>query len=262
VVTVDAIQSFVVRQQENALVDRKVGLPLVSVRKRSPWVLCIESESPLNLIKIGCRCVCNCNQNVATGQVCDDETHRSSALRRAEERNNQNRASCQTDSEPTSPMLVNNSSHSSLWLSAFMLFSASARPQSSLPETHPKQQQRITADLWAFYAVSLRKAIRKWKYQHVAGVLSGKLLLTFKGVVPSPKRKRKIILRHRKLIGEAIRRYRKRESFTQERLAELADLNPKYLGEIERGEKIISIEALLRISKSLKIQIRDFFRGV
>ena len=49
---------------------------------------------------------------------------------------------------------------------------------------------------------------------------------------------------------------------TQEKLAEWADLNPKYLGEVERGEKIISIEALLRISKSLKVPIRKFFQGV
>jgi len=47
-----------------------------------------------------------------------------------------------------------------------------------------------------------------------------------------------------------------------EKLAESADLNPKYLGEVERGEKIISIEALLRIARAVKIPIREFFRGV
>ena len=77
-----------------------------------------------------------------------------------------------------------------------------------------------------------------------------------------PARKRRTILRHRKLIGDAIRQYRKRAKLTQEELAERADLNPKYLGEIERGEKIISIEALLRIAQALKTPIRAFFRGV
>lgn len=76
------------------------------------------------------------------------------------------------------------------------------------------------------------------------------------------KNKRKTILRHRRVIGDAIRVRRKKAGFTQERLAELADLNPKYLGEIERGEKIISIEALLRIAKALKTPIHEFFRGV
>lgn len=55
---------------------------------------------------------------------------------------------------------------------------------------------------------------------------------------------------------------RKNAGFTQEKLAEAVDLNPKYIGEIERGEKIISIEALLRIAKVVKLPIRDFFRGI
>jgi transcriptional regulator with XRE-family HTH domain len=70
------------------------------------------------------------------------------------------------------------------------------------------------------------------------------------------------VLRHRKIIGEAIRLYRKRMRFTQEKLAEKADLNPKYLGEVERGEKIISIEALLRVAKAIKVPVRMFFRDV
>lgn len=49
---------------------------------------------------------------------------------------------------------------------------------------------------------------------------------------------------------------------TQEQLGEVVDLNPKYVGEVERGEKIISIEALLRISKQLKVPVREFFRDV
>jgi XRE family transcriptional regulator, regulator of sulfur utilization len=80
--------------------------------------------------------------------------------------------------------------------------------------------------------------------------------------VASRKRKRKPILRHRLVIGEAIRSLRKSAGFTQEKLAERVNLNPKYLGEIERGEKIISIEALLRIAKAVKIPIAEFFRGV
>jgi XRE family transcriptional regulator, regulator of sulfur utilization len=74
--------------------------------------------------------------------------------------------------------------------------------------------------------------------------------------------KKKPILRHRKLIGDAIRFRRQNAALTQERLAEMVDLNPKYLGEIERGEKIISIEALLRIAKAVKTPIKDFFINV
>ena len=75
-------------------------------------------------------------------------------------------------------------------------------------------------------------------------------------------RKQKTILPHRKLIGDSIRRFRKGSKLTQEVLAERAELNPKYLGEIERGEKIISIEALIRIAKALKTPLADFLRGI
>ena len=80
--------------------------------------------------------------------------------------------------------------------------------------------------------------------------------------MPARKSKRKTILRHRRLIGEAIRFRRKGAGYTQERLAELVSLNPKYLGEIERGEKIISIEALLRIAKAVKTSMPEFFDGL
>jgi transcriptional regulator with XRE-family HTH domain len=80
--------------------------------------------------------------------------------------------------------------------------------------------------------------------------------------VAGQKKKKKPILRHRKIIGEAIRFQRKKANLTQEKLAEAVELNPKYVGEVERGEKIISIEALLRIAKAVKTPIREFFRFV
>jgi transcriptional regulator with XRE-family HTH domain len=76
------------------------------------------------------------------------------------------------------------------------------------------------------------------------------------------KKKQKPVLQHRKTIGEAIRSHRKGAGFTQEKLGEVVDLNPKYIGEIERGEKIISIEALIRIARAVKTPVRDFFNGV
>lgn len=76
------------------------------------------------------------------------------------------------------------------------------------------------------------------------------------------KKARKTILRHRKILGDAIRVRRKKARLTQEKLAEKADLNPKYLGEIERGEKIISIEALMRIAKAVKAHVGTFFRNL
>ena len=69
-------------------------------------------------------------------------------------------------------------------------------------------------------------------------------------------------LSHRKLLGRAIRQHRKKAKMTQERLGEVADLNPKYIGEVERAEKTISVDALMRISTALKIPIAHLFRGL
>ena len=76
------------------------------------------------------------------------------------------------------------------------------------------------------------------------------------------RKKRRPILQHRKLIGDAIRFRRTKAKLTQERLGELVELNPKYLGEVERGEKIISIEALLRIARAVKTPAAEFLRDL
>jgi DNA-binding XRE family transcriptional regulator len=69
-----------------------------------------------------------------------------------------------------------------------------------------------------------------------------------------------IVAEHRKSLGQAIRNYRKKAKMTQERLGELADLNPKYIGEVERMEKTISVDALARIAAALKVRLRDLVR--
>lgn len=75
------------------------------------------------------------------------------------------------------------------------------------------------------------------------------LLLVSVFGVPVPK--------HRRALGEAIRTHRKAARMSQETLAEKADLNPKYIGEVERGRMNISVDALVRIARALKAQVRD-----
>jgi len=69
-------------------------------------------------------------------------------------------------------------------------------------------------------------------------------------------------LPHEKIIGETIRKYRKAIKMTQEELAEKADLHPVYLGQVERGEQTISVYALIRIARALRVQLRDLVEGV
>ena len=44
---------------------------------------------------------------------------------------------------------------------------------------------------------------------------------------------------------------------TLETLAEKAELHPNFLGRVERGEEYISLSALLRLARALKIRVRD-----
>lgn len=67
---------------------------------------------------------------------------------------------------------------------------------------------------------------------------------------------------YQKIIGENIRFQRKATGLSQERLAEKADLHPVYFGQVERGEQTISVHALIRIAKALKVKITDLVRDV
>ena len=70
------------------------------------------------------------------------------------------------------------------------------------------------------------------------------------------------IPKHRKILGETLRASRKEAGLSQERLAELADLHPNYIGEVERGEKNISIDALLRIAHALNVPMAHLVAGL
>jgi transcriptional regulator with XRE-family HTH domain len=53
-----------------------------------------------------------------------------------------------------------------------------------------------------------------------------------------------------------------RSGFTQEHLAEKADLHPNYLGRVERGEEHISLAALRRIAKALGVRVRELVADI
>ena len=60
-------------------------------------------------------------------------------------------------------------------------------------------------------------------------------------------------------IGILIRTLRKQKDLSQEQLAFKADLHPTYIGQIERGEKNITVSNLEVIVKALDITLQDFF---
>lgn len=67
---------------------------------------------------------------------------------------------------------------------------------------------------------------------------------------------------HEKVLGETIRKHRKKARLTQERLAEKSSLHPVYIGELERGEESASVAALVRIANALGVRVRDLVRKI
>lgn len=68
------------------------------------------------------------------------------------------------------------------------------------------------------------------------------------------------VFKHRQILGENIRKHRRILKWSQEKLAEKADLHRNYIGDIERGEENVSADALARIAAALKVRLSDLVR--
>ena len=61
----------------------------------------------------------------------------------------------------------------------------------------------------------------------------------------------------RKFLGQRLRTLRKQRGLSQERLGERASLSGKFIGEVERGEKSISIDSLYHVAVALDVPLRE-----
>lgn len=55
-------------------------------------------------------------------------------------------------------------------------------------------------------------------------------------------------------IGQTIREKRKKKKMSIEELADEANINDKFLGEVERGEKVPSIHRIMKIARGLDLK--------
>ena len=63
-------------------------------------------------------------------------------------------------------------------------------------------------------------------------------------------------------IGKQIRRRREEMKLTQEKLAERCDLSVSYMGAVERGDKIPSLETFIHITNVLGVSADRLLSGV
>jgi len=59
----------------------------------------------------------------------------------------------------------------------------------------------------------------------------------------------------RKFLGQRVRELRKYRALSQDSLGKQSTLSGKFIGEVERGEKSISIDSLYRVSVALRVPL-------
>ena len=62
-----------------------------------------------------------------------------------------------------------------------------------------------------------------------------------------------------KILGQRIRNYRTAKGLSQEKLSELAGCHPTYIGQLERGEKNVSVENIEKLSIALNVPLSRLF---
>jgi transcriptional regulator with XRE-family HTH domain len=63
-------------------------------------------------------------------------------------------------------------------------------------------------------------------------------------------------------FGQTIRAERKAREFTQQKLAFEAELSLTYIGEIERGERMVSLDTIERLAAALKMSAAQLLEKV
>lgn len=58
-------------------------------------------------------------------------------------------------------------------------------------------------------------------------------------------------------FGKRVREVRKSKGISQERLAEMAGIDRSYMGNIERGEKNVTLKKAYEICDALEVTIQD-----
>lgn len=64
----------------------------------------------------------------------------------------------------------------------------------------------------------------------------------------------------RQSFGQSIKELRLRCGWTQEELAERSGLHPNYVGQVERGEKNISLENIAKLAHGLRVELSLLFQ--
>ena len=60
-------------------------------------------------------------------------------------------------------------------------------------------------------------------------------------------------------FGESVRSLRTKRGLSQEELAEIAGLHRNYIGGVERGERNVGLENIVKLAGALSVKTKDLF---
>jgi len=62
----------------------------------------------------------------------------------------------------------------------------------------------------------------------------------------------------RTIFGENLKKYRTIKGFSQAKLAEILDLSPNFISEIETGKRWLSSDTLVKLAEALAVEVYEF----
>lgn len=66
----------------------------------------------------------------------------------------------------------------------------------------------------------------------------------------------------RKKFGKRVKELRQSKGLSQEALAHLAELDRTYIPSIEKGERNVSIEVILKLAVAFDLKISELLKGI
>jgi len=63
-------------------------------------------------------------------------------------------------------------------------------------------------------------------------------------------------------FGRRVRKLRKERNWSQEKMAEMSGLHWTYIGQVERGERNVTLQSIESIARALRMNLAELFRGI
>ncbi len=65
-----------------------------------------------------------------------------------------------------------------------------------------------------------------------------------------------------KLFGKNVRKHRHKKGISQEDLAGICSLHRTYIGSVERGERNVGLENIVKIARALNVTLQELLDGI